>query len=707
MFRIIAIETLEPEESLKKILSKPLFSRSEEERHQVDCYNSVMKVLKVGTFYLVGGFTVNNLKVVTDECVRPLSNKFYCDEPNITFSSIVGFNGDGKSSLIELIIRLMNNTTYVLRDGIYRGYAAVEFVPFIYARLYFEAEDGQYYVIEQKNDVIKFYDARTGKQLWKCFANQEYKFDVINRESRNKLSNLFYSIVVNYSAYAFNSENYSYETTMLGLNEQKKFEYITDNNWLNSIFDKNDGYQVPVVITPYRTNGNIDYAQERILMMDRLYYIVFRPEIFDNALFHNKKISSLVLTSDDDLKRENKKIAKKLMKILLETGLIKRDSTAERKEDVSKVCVDIFQQWLSAFPLVDIIDLDVDNNELQGQIGTYIAYKTIKIAKTYAQYAYILKEIKSKGSCELGNLLRDRSHITLKIRRCLALLRFGEPRQCKTNIWGSKSISVEEYKSYIDNALSKNVDGGYHWEENELYPAPVYMTDFVLRAEDNSTGIIRYSSLSSGEKQLLNVLSQILYHIGNVASVHGREEDLKYKNICILYDEIELYFHPQLQQQLVLRIRDAISKMQIEKFIKGIHVILSTHSPFILSDIPSKNVLCIKRGQPCDSHTLMGNTFAANVYDVLDNNFFMDNFVGDFAQQKIDDIVLKIKSVGERTSREFIDELRSDIAVVGDDFIRRDLLDQLREKLDAQYVTREELKAQISVLQEKLNKMDR
>lgn len=56
----------------------------------------------------------------------------------------------------------------------------------------------------------------------------------------------FYTFVSNYSMYAYNREDYSDEFDADGI-----------GCWLQGIFHKNDGYQTPIVLTPFREKGNI------------------------------------------------------------------------------------------------------------------------------------------------------------------------------------------------------------------------------------------------------------------------------------------------------------------------------------------------------------------------------------------------------------------------------------------------------------------
>lgn len=65
------------------------------------------------------------------------------------------------------------------------------------------------------------------------------------------------------------------------------------------------------------------------------------------------------------------------------------------------------------------------------------------------------------------------------------------------------------------------------------------------------------------------------------------------------------------------------------------HLLIVTHSPFILSDIPQSNILYLQNGKQIKSNDMDVNPFGANVNDVLAQSFFLNKgFVGDFAKKK-------------------------------------------------------------------------
>ena len=66
-----------------------------------------------------------------------------------------------------------------------------------------------------------------------------------------------------------------------------------------------------------------------------------------------------------------------------------------------------------------------------------------------------------------------------------------------------------------------------------------------------------------------------------------------------------------------------------------------THSPFVLSDIPTSNILALEDGMQSKTEL---QTFGANIYDMLNTSFFLHNStIGDFAQWLIGRIILILR----------------------------------------------------------------
>ena len=72
------------------------------------------------------------------------------------------------------------------------------------------------------------------------------------------------------------------------------------------------------------------------------------------------------------------------------------------------------------------------------------------------------------------------------------------------------------------------------------------------------------------------------------------------------------------------------------KFVQGVNITLVTHSPFVLSDIPRSNILCLSR-EP--NQIAFDKTFAANIHDLFNNTFILPYTIGEYAQRKLSELI--------------------------------------------------------------------
>lgn len=142
--------------------------------------------------------------------------------------------------------------------------------------------------------------------------------------------------------------------------------------------------------------------------------------------------------------------------------------------------------------------------------------------------------------------------------------------------------------------------------------------------------------LSTGEYNLLSLYSR-LYEVYKLMEGDNN-------SIILLLDEGENSLHPRWQQQYVKSIIDLIDDLFDNV---NVQIILTTHSPILLSDIPGDNVIYLNKN---NKHTENLKTFGANIYDLYNNSFFLDNSVttgviGTFADGKIKNIIGRLNNI--------------------------------------------------------------
>lgn len=175
--------------------------------------------------------------------------------------------------------------------------------------------------------------------------------------------------------------------------------------------------------------------------------------------------------------------------------------------------------------------------------------------------------------------------------------------------------------------------------------------------------------LSSGELEMLNLLSRIYY---GITLLPQKDENKKSPRLLLL-DEAEIGFHPDWQRQYVKILTEFMGYMMVKAGI-DFQIVITSHSPIILSDFPVDCVNFLHReGNTTYLETGESQTFGENVFQLYNRAFFMkDGLVGEFAMDKLKYINDNISDLENSD----VDKL---IALIADERIRRYLLD-LREK---------------------------
>lgn len=582
---------------------------------------------------------------------------------SLSISAIVGENGSGKSSLVEFIIRLINNfaTSIFGEQNMTLAFEHLHYIDGVEGRLYFSIDGFPYMVsvenrsvtlesfsLQQENKDEQQFVAYTTPNI---FDNEQPKVPVEDTTPisewkdrkgddmsiKEKLSKFFfYTLVNNYSIYAYNSFDYKEENTSLEYEakiRKKKFATDDERSWLNGIFHKNDGYQVPLVLSPYRDKGNININLENELSKERLIALMIMPKQNFRVINKHLKVCGISISRKRYAYDAQRIREKGYYKKLTQAGFNKIENM------LLKMWGDVIGEDLSLYK----------NRQYYQEAIDYLTYKTLKISVLYNQYKryFYLSHQNNRSRVDekqlqafVVRLSLDKSHITRKIRHILAYIRYGlYERQLEYDI----SLLSDKAKEIIDKEVAKGNPFGkqFIYGIDDLVPPPIFDVKIQLVDQQNGNDVA-FETLSSGEKQQAFVVSSILYHLGNIESVFrdNNKNRIAYRNVCIILEEIELYFHPQFQKNLIKYILDGIKQMSFAH-IKGIQLMMVTHSPFVLSDIPTSNILALENGMQSDTKL---QTFGANIYDMLNTSFFLHNStIGDFAQWLIGRIILILK----------------------------------------------------------------
>ena len=654
-----------------------------------DCNPKFLKNLKINNVYhFYNNYTFkfkdeNEFDEVIGISCNPngLEHLYELGKLKVNISAVAGKNGSGKSTIMELLICAINNIShdygFKLNNHIVGSKFGLEKIQDIKLEFYFEL-NGIFKVVIDRD--IKFYEVGRN-DLFKT-KSRDFKYYIKN--------NFFYTQVINYSLHSYNS--------------------LEIGKWIFRLFHKNDGYQIPVVLNPYREQtGTININREKELAEDRLLATLLIPT--DNKYEGSRKLTDVLFATK--LKITLKKVEdyeRREIYGIVENGILKeRVYLHQYIQKNSQQAIRIFKYFLPE----EYIESKNKNIQL---IKFYILVKIIKIANVYPDFDDVFDKknncfYKDKLRKFLNDLNKDSSHITYKIKR---LLNFIKHKDQLGIDFTTKVLDIHKYSSSI-NKLSTNVI--------EFLPPPIFETEIILQLEDDKKEI-EFEDLSSGEKQLIYSVNTLVYHINNIDSVIKRRSKIKYKAVNIILDEIELYFHPEFQRKFINRVIENFARLKLNT-LDAINIICVTHSPFILSDIPNSNIMFLevdKLEKFVIQRKNKRQTFAANIHELLSDGFFMEYTKGDFAISKINEI-LNFYSEVKETNQEDIAfrDLRdlyltkregfiSIIEIVGEEYIKKVLQNHLfflEEKFELDRylkIKQQQLLAELEVVNKQLER---
>lgn len=787
-----------------------------------ECDKSLQKVLTTDvTYFLCNDYEDDGKGGV---CLRsdaqPLSSTFFCigdnyGGPYVNLSCVVGHNGDGKSSLVELIIRVLNNFAYL--TGFLADHKNLKYIPGLYAKLFYLVNDSVCCINCLGNIIELIVDG--GVTFSRDF--EEVKIKTEKRTKRlyiqtHDVTNLFYTLVSNYSLYAYNSEEFKSETNSIK----------AEDSWITALFHKNDAYQTPIVLSPQRKKGIIDINRQYDLAIQRLgelffdcrcgKYMITATEKAEGIVYSLEKESKLITRTIGEymsdstkgaenvilfqggfkshhLRRKyvldlNKKtelqlninfwehidrrffesnlldIALKNCNVILmatgkkgetniqtdlydylkklESKLHKRKGYSLAKSNIEEfwnnwggeltfmqfqriyLVFEVYTKWLEILGTEEFKPFNSQTMTERDHALWYLVYKTIRVIENYPDFIagglkdyeiphfFFHDEVRKRNVQKWFNAIdkdvnKDKSHITIKLRQCLYFLKHHNTAKLLTE----GNVETAEIKRVLtDTGFGRYLDCETYYNEIEdkndvgsALPPPIFDFDFVI-SRDNDSQYYPLSRMSSGERQLLNSSSSVVYHLKNIARSKAQGIKIIYHNVNVILEEVELYFHPEYQRRFIKYLLEQIQNAHLPSDM-AINMLFITHSPFILSDIPRQHVLFLKDGKM--DRSMQEDTFGANIHTLLQNGFFLSSVpIGEFAKGKISEM-FKTLNKSESLTQDELDNLSKLIPLVSEPLLRSQLMrlySQRKNFENGDYMAKiEALEVRIRDLEKQLN----
>lgn len=631
----------------------------------------------------------------------------------ITVNCIVGMNGSGKSSLLDILYRIINNFSHRLIDE-----AWIENTPEK------NPQRGHYLSYAHGFEATLFFEADgVLGSIYSCYENvffsyysesKDVRFDRFKIErpiSNTKLEqitrHMFYTICTNYSIHSLNELDYTPNPLWLEYNDSN-----INGRWIKGLFHKNDGYVVPITMVPFRDeDGCIIINNENYLAKQRLATLAVLFASQGKPFLNDYQVRSFKCRfnhkAEKDFDGRYNDLFKQSFPLNKQGGKLKKE------------IINCWKKNLTSHFSNDFLSLQ---QVVKKTILAYLTYKTLKTCIHYRKYGELLG-IKSIQEKNLNNtnvsglsiewspdnvnavvkeiLFQEPSiHVNQKIQQVLNFI--------KKRTYSTQNLSIPTEAKYIENEITNNRSFG--WMETPIHmlfsetikskerrkpfetydaaylnmPPAFFEWDMVLTKGKNGTPET-LSQMSSGERQLLHSLSYIIYHIKNIESVTDGRYRVKYHNISLVFDEAELYYHPDFQKQFVGNLIKMLSWCHINhNIIRGVNLLIVTHSPFVLSDIPLEHTLYLKDGSVVIKDK---ETFCGNVHEMLGGNFFMNYSIGDVAKENVEEIIRLYNQMDDddkqyNNSKQYRDNhIRYNYvaSIIADDYLQKKVKEMLEE----------------------------
>ena len=255
---------------------------------------------------------------------------------------------------------------------------------------------------------------------------------------------------------------------------------------------------------------------------------------------------------------------------------------------------------------------------------------------------------------------------------------------------------IINYKKTLDNSKKKIIDDFSEILNNKEVEINDYIRNLIIKFFD----IIIVKDI-----ELVNYFE--IYLLGeNKKTIIFSNGEKVFFNYCLslgnkilLIDEIDLYLHLKILKNIINIFIDFASAFNI-------HIIFTTHSPFIISDLPKENIIFLNKDENGKCIVVDGlnekkETFGANIHTLLSDSFFMeDGLIGEFAKSKIDEVIKYLNNEDSKIKND--GEAQRIINIIGEPIIKK----ELQRMLDSKRLTKvdkiKEIEEEIELLKHRL-----
>jgi len=306
--------------------------------------------------------------------------------------------------------------------------------------------------------------------------------------------------------------------------------------------------------------------------------------------------------------------------------------------------------------------------------------------------AYILSIIVQHELCEYFFEIYDPGNIAKSLKE------FYNDTEYELNEYGYDLLEYEELLSKVVFDIAS-----LSQEDKNLF---MKYDQFIEYDFEDIKGR-KFSDLSHGEKSIYAQFVSIFPHVMNAT-----------EGVLIVLDEPDLSLHPNWQKKYLFEYMNTFGKYKVSQ-----HLIFTTHSPFVLSDIPKQNIIFLDTDEEGKCKVVDGlkekkETFGANIHTLLSDSFFMaDGLMGEFAKSRIEGMIeflrqenflQRSESITLNSSELTLEKVENLISVIGEPLLQVRLKKMLIDyKKRHDLFTESDIEQQIEELRAQLREMRR
>ncbi|BCZ45810.1 hypothetical protein psyc5s11_18770 [Clostridium gelidum] len=661
-----------------------------------------------------------------EDYIEGFFNRDNSNEERLTeLTAVVGKNGAGKSTLLEIIFK---NIAQVNLENKFEGIACFlenENITIYYTMdskqsetvylniekkhiKYFNNYDVEYYLVEDNNKRLYWINH------WECFYGENGIYQLNNYDLKN--SCFIYHSNIFEEAHYENIRGSIKDISTKGLIRSDAYKKLSNHSIDVSAVDPNvvffheDFYRQIQFIYDYSNSDkyisfdlpkevNVSFSDLRPVL-ERLYNKIdvnnFRDDFILNA---DNKINELA---------EKEKIEVNLAKNIWKVDnffekLIDDKSRIQGQEEVyakKKFGVNLIKGIFTEFMSRIIQSTDGGNQDEQYKMVSINIKEGILKEFGKRQIQRNIKEI--NNTYEIFDVMYNFcGRILAEVSRMKILsIEQGEIKaymKCISNFNKWLKLDMEKYMKYnhkynhfIIKINKKSENEEFKYISNQLSLKEFYKS---YRDTAKSFNYLEFSwGVSSGENNLISLFARF-YSLIDGQTRRVKERDT-IDDLIILIDEADITFHPEWQQKYIKSLLDFLHDIYANYRMQ---LIITTHSPIMLSDIPKSNVIFLPEAENNNNDKENNDTFGSNIYDLYRSGFYLEgsNFgiIGKFAlekikktEEKLNEILNGNNSFTIEDKKEELKKCRKLINIIGEKFIKGLLQEKYDQALSKLYM---------------------